>query len=1029
MKSTRSCSSSKSFLAYEKYSNISLNRFKLCTRLFILFSMVLVSSSVMAEVTYHAVICGVSDYYGTENDLTYCDDDAYDMRDALLAFPVWNSSNITLLTNSDATKSAVQNAIQTMAANADSDDVCVFYFSGHGTTGTDLSPYDESDGFDEYLVTHNFANIRDDELGQWIDALPTDKYAIFIDTCFSGGNIKSLNQDSKVKGIGSIQPAAGDGFASDLIDTVSTKDLNDNGHGVVLTACDDDELSWESSGLENGVFTYYLVEGITGLAADTNSNNWVAAEECYDYTNPKANAFNPDQHAQIYDAHSGELDFAGTAPVIPPTPQSTPMSQDFSGTRPGPDQGWEYWSSEPEGRIEVQNGALRMDRSPSGVYASNEAILHLDLQGQSDVILTFFQRESGDEIQNTSSPFTGHANGDGVSVSNDGIQWHQVVSASQMDVGTAGQIFTVDLDEAGIAYSSDFMIKFQQYDNSEWASDGREFDDINVFFGNNIAPVLSNALVSPQEGHVLDEYYWYVDYYDENGDSPDTAVLTIGDQSYDMTLYSGTASDGTYVYGPLNLPPGTHSYAFSFTDGWGGSTPLPETGVFTGPTVEDLISPASDLNSDYKVNLLDYCILSDNWSLCNTGNWGESYKLLAADGNADMRFGNSVSIDGDYAVIGAYFDDTNGAISGAAYIFKRDRTTWVQQAKLLASDGAASDYFGISVAISGDYAVIGANGDDDEGSSSGSAYIFKRDGTTWTQQAKLVASDGASSDYFGNCVSISGDYVVIGAYGNDDNGSTCGSAYIFKRDDITWPEQTKLLASDGAYNDRFGSSVSIDDDYAVIGAYGDNSSTGSAYIFKRDDITWQQQSKLTASDPAANDRFGISVSNDGDYVVVGASLDDDNGSSSGSAYIFNRDGITWQQQAKLTASDGASSDYFGHSVSIGSSYAIVGTYGDDDTGSYSGSAYIFKRDDTAWQEQAKLLASDAAASDYFGRCVSIEGNYAIISSYYNDDDGSNSGSAYTFTMETVADLDGDGCVGLSDLTIMADDWLYDATVQ
>jgi len=279
-----------------------------------------VGPAVMAEVTYHAVICGISDYYGTLNDLDYCDDDAYDMRDALLSFPNWSSSNITLLTDSSATKSAVQSAIQTMASNADSDDVCVFFFSGHGTTGSDVYPYDESDGYDEYLCTYNFANIRDDELGDWIDALPTDKYAIFIDTCYSGGNIKDLDDGIKVKGIGLVQPAPGDGFASDLVEMISTKDLDDNGCGVVLTACDDDESSWETSYFENGVFTYYLVEGIVGLTADTSGNDWVSAEESYTYTNPRATAYNSGQHAQIYDAYSGDLDFAGTGSTPPSAP-------------------------------------------------------------------------------------------------------------------------------------------------------------------------------------------------------------------------------------------------------------------------------------------------------------------------------------------------------------------------------------------------------------------------------------------------------------------------------------------------------------------------------------------------------------------------------------------------------------------------------------------------------------------------------------------------------------------------------------
>ena len=180
--------------------------------------------------------------------------------------------------------------------------------------------------------------------------------------------------------------------------------------------------------------------------------------------------------------------------------------------------------------------------------------------------------------------------------------------------------------------------------------------------------------------------------------------------------------------------------------------------------------------------------------------------------------------------MGAYFDDGRGS----AYVFIRDGTTWSQQAKLTASDGATSDYFGSSVGISGDYAIVGANYDDDKGSASGSAYIFKRDGTAWTEQVKLTASDGAAGDWFGTSVSISGDYVLVGASYDDDGGSDSGSAYIFKREATVWTEQVKLAASGGAAVDYFGCSVSISGDYVIVGACGDDSYRGSAYVFKRD---------------------------------------------------------------------------------------------------------------------------------------------------------------------------------------------------
>jgi hypothetical protein len=406
-------------------------------------------------------------------------------------------------------------------------------------------------------------------------------------------------------------------------------------------------------------------------------------------------------------------------------------------------------------------------------------------------------------------------------------------------------------------------------------------------------------------------------------------------------------------------------------------------------------------------------------------------KLTASDGAASDYFGYSVSISGDYAIVGAYLDDVNGTDSGSAYIFSPNDVNcsdWDQTAKLTASDGAANDYFGGSVSISGDYAIVGAYGDQ---TSKGSAYIFLRSGTSWSQQAKLTASDGNAVDRFGNSVSISGDYAIVGAYSDDVNGTDSGSAYIFKRDGTSWSQQAKLTASDGNAYDYFGYSVSISGDYAIVGAFYDDVNvmvdSGSAYIFKRDGTTWSQQAKLTASDSAAGDRFGWSVSVSGDYAIVGAYYDDVNVMvDSGSAYILKRDGTSWVQQQKLTASDGAAYDQFGQSVSIIGDYAIVGAIGDDDKGSASGSAYIFKWNGTSWSEQQKLTASDGAGSDYFGYSVSIGNGYIIAGAYFDDDKGTDSGSAYMFgkTLCPSADLDDDCKVNFADFAIFADWWLY-----
>ena len=386
-------------------------------------------------------------------------------------------------------------------------------------------------------------------------------------------------------------------------------------------------------------------------------------------------------------------------------------------------------------------------------------------------------------------------------------------------------------------------------------------------------------------------------------------------------------------------------------------------------------------------------------------NWLQQAKLTASDGAMNDNFGAPNSIDGEYAIISATGDDDKGTDSGSAYIFKRSGSAWSEQAKLTASDGASFDVFGSSVSINVDRVIIGAYADDDNGFYAGSAYFFKNSGTTWFEEAKILASDGAIGDWFGASVSISGEYAIVGAPLDDDKGADSGSVYIFKRNGNQWTEQAKLTALDGAAGDYFGFGVCLDGEYAVIGAYNDDDNgadSGSAYIFKRSGTSWAQEAKVTASDGANDDWFGLGVSISGDYVVVGAYQNDDSGSDSGSAYIFKRSGTTWSQEAKLLASDGAMDDRFGYYVAIDRDRAIIGAHLNDDLGSGSGSAYIFKRTGTTWSEEAKILAADGAAGDYFGGGISIDGIYTLTGASADDDNGDRSGSAYVFERSNQA---------------------------
>ncbi len=275
--------------------------------------------------------------------------------------------------------------------------------------------------------------------------------------------------------------------------------------------------------------------------------------------------------------------------------------------------------------------------------------------------------------------------------------------------------------------------------------------------------------------------------------------------------------------------------------------------------------------------------------------------------------------------------------------------TPTEVAKLLANNGAARDYFGNSVALDGDTVLIGAWGDQDNGDDSGSAYVFTRSGSSWTEQAKLTAIEGAALDLFGNSVALFGDTALIGAWGDHDNGNNdSGSAYVFTRSGSSWTELAKLTASDGAADDWFGISVALDGDTAVVGAeqgrQGVFPISGAAYVFTRSGGSWTEQAKLLASDGTFGDGFGRSVALSGDTLVIGALERWDGGGYpdlNGSAYIFTGSGSSWREQAKLTASDGVEGDNFGISVALGGDTAVIGAFGDDDGGNQSGSAYVF----------------------------------------------------------------------------------------
>ena len=400
----------------------------------------------------------------------------------------------------------------------------------------------------------------------------------------------------------------------------------------------------------------------------------------------------------------------------------------------------------------------------------------------------------------------------------------------------------------------------------------------------------------------------------------------------------------------------------------------------------------------------------------------EMDNLVASDSAFNERFGSSVAADGDVAVAGAHFDVVNfKRNAGSAYVFRYDGSQWSQQEKLVASDVQQFDQFGAAVAVSGDAAVVGSRLKDDGGPSAGAAYVFRFDGTVWVEEAKLVASDPEAGAQFGSAVAISGDRILIGAFGAT---SKTGAAYLFRYDVAvaSWVEEARLSPGDLASGAEFGSSVALDGGTAVVGAHLDDvpaNDTGSAYVFQHDGSVWVERAKLSAADGLADDRFGFALAVSGNAVLVGAPLANSPGLDPGAAYVFRADGFQWTQEAKLSPSDAAAGRRFGISVGLDGETAVIGS---DDASGVFGRAYVFSYHEAQmqWIEEGVFAASDNAPGDHFGNSVAITGARAVVGAF---GDSNHAGSAYLFNVPAgeapepsllLALLSGIGMLGVLD---------------
>ncbi|HEX2621645.1 MAG TPA: FG-GAP repeat protein, partial [Phototrophicaceae bacterium] len=285
-------------------------------------------------------------------------------------------------------------------------------------------------------------------------------------------------------------------------------------------------------------------------------------------------------------------------------------------------------------------------------------------------------------------------------------------------------------------------------------------------------------------------------------------------------------------------------------------------------------------------------------------------QLTGSDSDGGDYFGNSVAASGDTIAVGAPFQSD----LGASYVFTSSAGIWSEQQKLTADDGITSDQFGSAVALNGDTLLIGAN---NRTSGQGAVYVFTRSGGVWSQQQTLTASDGAGGDYFGTSIAISGTTAVIGAWGK---ATFRGAAYVFIYNGSSWVEQQKLTASDGTSSDQFGTSLSISGDTIAVGAFAKSTHKGAAYIFTRSGTTWSEQQKLTASDAANNDFFGLGIAVSGDTALIGAKYR----TGGGAVYIFTRSGSVWTQEPTvLIGNDVDTGDSFGSTVKMSDDTAVI----------------------------------------------------------------------------------------------------------
>ncbi len=352
----------------------------------------------------------------------------------------------------------------------------------------------------------------------------------------------------------------------------------------------------------------------------------------------------------------------------------------------------------------------------------------------------------------------------------------------------------------------------------------------------------------------------------------------------------------------------------------------------------------------------------------------EDATLVASDAPPFARYGLSVAVDGDFAAVGAPFADGAVPWSGAAYVYQRVPGGWAEVAKVWASDGAGGDTFGAHLVLDGERLVVGAIWKDGPGLDAGAVYVFEKQGGAWVETQKLAPSDAAPGDWFGREVGLEDDRLVVGAALKGP-----GAVYVFEHDGSAWSQTAKLEPSDGIDGDLFGGSLDIDGGRVLVGSHGrDDAGTdsGAAYVYELQGSTWVETAKLTASDPAPEDDFAADVMIHGNTILIASMGDDAAAPDAGSVYVFERDGAAWSQTAELTVPDAKPGDGLGSGMALDGDLAVLGAWLADGSGVDSGAAYVFRRSNGAFVEEAKL--SGPVPGGQFGFEIELDGTDVII---------------------------------------------------